>query len=152
MEVTQNARIVYWKTYMPPLHLLAIDEQGEDIRKAPLKYLQDIVPVFTSGRVNITDLAGASTASLYQALHYVSGHDTSSKTSITTTFLVTPFPMQAMLAVGITDCLFLDYRLFPHLDLDHIGESLDAGWVDGLSLGIWTVDRNCLSATTEKLD
>lgn len=43
MDVTHSARIVYWKTYMPPLHLLAIDEQGDlKYLQPPLGYLQAI--------------------------------------------------------------------------------------------------------------
>jgi GPI mannosyltransferase 4 len=67
-------------------------------------------------------------------------------------FLVTPFPMKSTLSPKMTPCLVLDHRVFPHLDLDHIGESVEAGWRDGLSLGIWRIDKDCMLNTNLELD
>jgi phosphatidylinositol glycan class Z len=69
-----------------------------------------------------------------------------------TTLLVTPFPMKATLSPQITACFSLVHRVFPHLDLDHIGESVKAGWIYGLSLGIWRVDKSCISHINEESD
>ena len=68
-----------------------------------------------------------------------------------TTFLVMPFPMKSSLLPEMTACFDLDHRIFPHLDLDHIEESVEAGWRDGLSLGIWRVDKDCVSHTIKEL-
>jgi len=132
-----NVHIIYWKTYMPPRHLLPVKERG---------------------RINITDLAGSSSSLLYESLIYPSNAGASSSDradvpshSKTTTYLVTPFPMKASLPREITACFYLNRRVFPHLDLDHIGESIEDGWRDGLSLGVWTVNQNCVS-TNEELD
>lgn len=133
--LVQSSHIIYWKTYMPPRHLLAIAER-------------DVV----SGRVNITDLAGASSSSLYKTLVHPSTVDIllSDKNNVRSyskeaTYLVTPFPMKASLLRQITTCFSLEHRVFPHLDLDHIKESVEAGWKDGLSLGVWRVDKDCVS-------
>jgi len=131
----ENVHVIYWKTYMPPRHLLAINER-------------DVI----SGRISITDLAGASSSSIYRAILYPSndvfsftGKPDVSSYSGATTFLVTTFSMKALLFPEIIACISLDHRVFPHLDLDHIGESVREGWRDGLSLGIWKVDRTCVS-------
>lgn len=60
--------------------------------------------------------------------------------------------MHASLPVNFASCLSLDHTLFPHLDLDHIEESLEVGWKNGLSLGIWIVDRTCVSDVIDELD
>jgi len=67
-------------------------------------------------------------------------------------FLITPFPMKSTLSPTMTPCFALDHRVFPHLDLDHIGESVEAGWSDGLSLGVWRVDKDCVLNTNLELD
>ena len=41
-------------------------------------------------------------------------------------------------------CVELQERIFPHLDLDHVGEAMALGWKDGMTLGVFTVDRACL--------
>ncbi|OBZ76959.1 GPI mannosyltransferase 4 [Grifola frondosa] len=108
--------IVYWKTYMPPRHLLAVPEKH-----------------FLSGRITFADLAGTSLESF--AEHLLSHSDTDN------TVLVAPFyavPPQ------LQRCFVEQTRVFPHLDLDHIGETVELGWRDGLSLGIFDVDVECV--------
>lgn len=60
--------------------------------------------------------------------------------------------MKASLPPQITACFSLDYLIFPHLDLDHIAESVEVGWVFGLSLGIWIVDKGCILSINEEPD
>ena len=153
----ENTQIIYWKTYMPPRHLLAIKERGTHIRSTAICTNNLVFPDVISGRINMTDLAGSSSTLLYESLVYPSNArtlssdmvDGSSYYSKTTTYLVTPFPMKASLPREITRCFHLNHRAFPHLDLDHIGESMEEGWRDGLSLGVWTVNQNCVSTNWE---
>lgn len=42
----------------------------------------------------------------------------------------------------------LNQSIFPHLDLDHIPESVNAGVLDGLRLGVYTLSRNCVFVRT----
>ena len=51
------------------------------------------------------------------------------------------------LKTDVRACLTDRDRVFPHLDLDHLGEAMEVGWKDGLSLGIFEVDQACLSST-----
>jgi phosphatidylinositol glycan class Z len=60
--------------------------------------------------------------------------------------------MKFSLSPKLTACFVLDHRVFPHLDLDHIGESVEAGWRDGLSLGVWKVDKDSVLNTGLELD
>ncbi len=60
------------------------------------------------------------------------------------TVLVAPFHAVRELDKGVVGCVRERDRVFPHLDLDHIGESVQTGWKDGLSLGIFDVDVECL--------
>ncbi|KZP17350.1 glycosyltransferase family 22 protein [Athelia psychrophila] len=125
LDAAQNAQVIYWKTYMPPWHLLAIP--GTDV---------------SSGRIRLTDLAGAPVTVLEESLA-----DTTLTSSIvgdTITYLVAPFAMKALLPRVAEHCLVLEHAVFPHLDLDHIGESIELGWKGGLSLGIWTIDTTCI--------
>lgn len=52
--------------------------------------------------------------------------------------------MRYTLPPAITGCMELNQTIFPHLDLDHISESIDAGVLDGLRLGLYTLSRNCV--------
>lgn len=88
-----------------------------------------------SEKISIVDLAGAPRNELMTAL---------SASSFNWTYLVTPVPMYLTLHQDISSCITLKKRIFPHLDIDHIPESIHAGWHDGLSLGIYVVDRGCV--------
>ena len=43
----------------------------------------------------------------------------------------------------------VDRKIFPHLDLDHIPESVEMGWRDGLNIGIYIGDIGCLKASVD---
>lgn len=132
---------------MPPWHLLGIPERGTIMiisfilrKQSPLTACCS--SEVSSGRIRLTDLAGAPATVLE-----VTFFDVALATSPgnVTSYLVAPFPMKAILSSTTVPCLSLEQRVFPHLDLDHIGESIEAGWVDGLSLGIWSIDMHCVS-------
>ena len=93
----------------------------------------------------MTDLAGASSAELYNALFDRPVAGSSSKINTNISYLVAPFSMVATLPIEVVACLDINRRVFPHLDMDHLGESVDVGWKDGLGLGVWTVNRQCLA-------
>ncbi|KAG1802573.1 glycosyltransferase family 22 protein [Suillus variegatus] len=113
-----RTNIIYWKTYMPPLHLLGVNERD-----------------VATGLVSFVDLAGASQDDFAASL---------SADDYDRTFLVTPVAMRYTLPPAITGCMELNQTIFPHLDLDHISESIDAGVLDGLRLGLYTLSRNCV--------
>lgn len=121
-EPLANTHIIYWKTYMPPRRFLEITKQDAD-----------------SGRVVITDLAGASQETLINNL--LSG-------PATTTYVVTPVPMYKALPSRVSSCFDPQTRIFPHLDLDHVRENIKAGLYDGLALGVYTVERSCVITAT----
>ncbi|KAI0329794.1 hypothetical protein GY45DRAFT_1279144 [Cubamyces sp. BRFM 1775] len=128
---SRNFEVVYWRTYMPPRHLLAVRQ--EDVN---------------SQRVSIRDLSGASPTTIVDNL----------LAPVLDTFphmvlLVTPFHAVKELEAQTRTCLKELNRVFPHLDLDHIGESVQVGWKDGLSLGIFDVDVACLreAMSTDRL-
>ena len=91
------------------------------------------------------DLAGASSAELYDTLFDRPVAKSSSKINPSVSYLVAPFSMVATLPIEVAACLDINRRVFPHLDMDHLGESVDVGWKDGLSLGVWTVNQQCLT-------
>ncbi len=62
-----------------------------------------------------------------------------------TTLLVAPFHSIGDLGTTTQACLTERDRVFPHLDLDHLGEAMEVGWKDGLSLGIFEVDHTCVN-------
>jgi len=105
--------IIYWKTYMPPWHLLGVS-------------WDDVSP----GKISFTDLSGASQDELITAL---------SASSFNVTHLVTPVSMYSTLPKSISSRIALERQIFPHLDLDHVAESIQAGGYEGLSLGVYTV-------------
>ncbi|KAG1903671.1 glycosyltransferase family 22 protein [Suillus fuscotomentosus] len=113
-----RTNIIYWKTYMPPLHLLGVNERD-----------------VATGLVSFVDLAGASQDDFAASL---------SADDYDKIFLVTPVAMRYTLPPAITGCMELNQTIFPHLDLDHISESIDAGVLDGLRLGVYTLSRNCV--------
>ncbi|KAI0672169.1 Alg9-like mannosyltransferase family-domain-containing protein [Trametes maxima] len=128
---SHDIRIIYWKTYMPPPHLLALRQQDVD-----------------SEKVTLRDLSGASPDSTLDALLSLS-----SFSKPLSTLLVTPFHAARELQRQIPGCVTERERVFPHLDLDHIGESVQVGWKEGLSLGIFDVDIVCLrgAVSSERL-
>lgn len=89
-----------------------------------------------SGKISLVDLSGTSENELMAAL---------SASSYNSTYLVTPVPMYLTLTQGISSCTALERRIFPHLDLDHVPESTQAGGYDALSLGIYAVERGCMA-------
>ncbi|KAI8988994.1 Alg9-like mannosyltransferase family-domain-containing protein [Trametes punicea] len=119
---SHDFRIVYWKTYMPPRHLLAIPQVDVD-----------------SQRVSVHDLSGASPSSVIDTLISSSRH-----LRPLLTLLVTPFHAVRKLHEQVPGCIKERERVFPHLDLDHIPESVQVGWRDGLGLGIFDVDVACV--------
>ncbi|KAI0761331.1 Alg9-like mannosyltransferase family-domain-containing protein, partial [Trametes elegans] len=121
---SHDVRVVYWKTYMPPRHLLATPQTDVDAQE-----------------IAVQDLAGASPDAALDALLALTPYSRS-----LAAFLVAPFyAVQELKNMGQTGaCVNERERVFPHLDLDHIGESVQVGWRDGLSLGIFDVDVACL--------
>ncbi|KAI0684909.1 Alg9-like mannosyltransferase family-domain-containing protein [Cytidiella melzeri] len=120
-----NYGIVYWKTYMPPWHLLGVPEHE-----------------IQSGRVFVTDLSGRSSDEAQEFLLSLPGHHSET----TTLYLVTPeFAMQS-LAPSIERCFKTDRRVYPHLDLDHISESVEAGWPTCFALGVYKADLDCVAS------
>ena len=101
----------------------------------------DVMP----GKISFVDLSGAPQAELMAAL---------SASSFDSTYLVTPVPMYLTLPQGISSCMALKRLVFPHLDLDHIPETVQAGGYEALSLGIYAVEWSCIAvglATQEPL-
>ncbi|KIJ64699.1 glycosyltransferase family 22 protein [Hydnomerulius pinastri MD-312] len=116
--------IAYWKTYLPPRHLLGVSQKNVQ-----------------NGKIFFTDLAGAPQDQLVAAL---------SSGNFERTFLVTTMAMYAELPVEVSSCMTQQTRIFPHLDLDHIPESVQVGWYDGLSLGVYAVERRCDTDTMKR--
>ena len=87
---------------------------------------------------SVIDLAGSPPASAEDILLSSSHHHGS------LTYIVTPPFAVLDIKSDLRPCLTLEKSIFPHLDLDHIGESINAGWKDGLSLEIYRVKAECL--------
>ncbi|KAI6126807.1 glycosyltransferase family 22 protein [Pisolithus sp. B1] len=117
-----STHIVYWKTYMPPRRFLGIPQQ--DVQ---------------SGKVAVVDLAGAAESTLVNTLL---------STRSETVYVVTPVAMLKNLPGHVASCFISQKRIFPHLDLDHVQESFEVGWYDGLTLGVYTVEQSCLASAT----
>lgn len=113
-----RTNIIYWKTYIPPRHLLGVNERD-----------------VSTGLISFVDLAGASQDDFAASLN---------AGDYARTFVVTPVAMQYTLPPAIMGCMELNWSTFPHLDLDHISESMNAGVLDGLRLGVYTLSRNCV--------
>ncbi|EKM57320.1 glycosyltransferase family 22 protein [Phanerochaete carnosa HHB-10118-sp] len=126
-QTNHSSAIVYWKTYMPPRHLLAIPET--DVQ---------------SGLVSIIDLAGADADEVRNALFSLPSSDGTGGV-----YLVTPPFAVRSLDQRMSQCLKLDKRIYPHLDLDHIPESIEMGWKEGLSLGIYLAELECLKRVAD---
>lgn len=131
---------------MPPQHLLGIEERGMSQYSIAVVVNYTTFSDIISGRFNVIDLAGISPTSLYRYLPSPSfpGKNGIPPHSRETTFLVTTFPMKASLPAETVACFSLHHTVFPHLDLDHIGESMEGGWRDGLTLGVWKVNNDCI--------
>jgi phosphatidylinositol glycan class Z len=131
-----RTNIIYWKTYMPPLHFLGISERGSYnyfyASSADVVIYSDV----SSGMISFSDLAGAPQRDLVESLA-ASDYDR--------TFVVTPVAIWYTLPPPIKNCMEEDKLVFPHLDLDHISESFDAGAPDGLRLGVYTLSPDCVS-------
>lgn len=112
-----RTNIIYWKTYIPPVHLLGVSERD-----------------VSTGLISFSDLAGASQDDFAASL----------SADYDRTFVVTPMAMRYTLPVAIMGCMELNQSIFPHLDLDHVSESIDAGVLDGLRLGVYTLSRDCV--------
>ncbi|KAI6014394.1 glycosyltransferase family 22 protein [Pisolithus microcarpus] len=121
-NVSTSTHIVYWKTYMPPRRFLGIPQQ--DVQ---------------SGKVAVVDLAGAAESTLVNTL---------SSARSETVYVVTPVAMLKSLPGHVASCFTSQKRIFPHLDLDHIRESFEVGWYDGLTLGVYTVEQSCIASAT----
>ncbi|KAM5546079.1 hypothetical protein V8D89_000205 [Ganoderma adspersum] len=122
---THDYRVVHWRTYMPPRHLLAVP-QSDHASKA----------------VEVFDFSGAAGDRVIQSL--LQPPPTSRPLMA---LLVAPFHSIGDLGTPAQACLTERDRVFPHLDLDHLGEAMEIGWRDGLSLGIFEVDRACINNT-----
>ncbi|TFY60430.1 hypothetical protein EVJ58_g5159 [Rhodofomes roseus] len=131
------ASVVYWKTYMPPWHLLAIQAEGKPAPCLACCANTNPRPDVTSGRYVLTDLAGASSETM---LKHIVG------TPAQETLVVAPLYAEYGLPQGKRDCFELVDSEFPHLDLDHLPEAMAQGWYDGMTLGIFTVDTTCLGS------
>ncbi|KDQ54939.1 glycosyltransferase family 22 protein [Jaapia argillacea MUCL 33604] len=112
---SKDVRIVYWKTYMPPGHLLGVSQLDGD-----------------SGKVTITDLAGASPSTLLTTLSPLT------LTANTDIYLIAP-----IYAMPHIPCLVLQHGIFPHLNLDHLDEVWEVGLRDGLTLGVFGWEGTC---------
>ena len=66
--------------------------------------------------------------------------------TVLSTILVAPFHSLQRLNDHHVKCFTERARVFPHVDLDHIEEAVQVGWKDGLSLGIFNIDRICLNS------
>ncbi|KAI6041462.1 glycosyltransferase family 22 protein [Pisolithus marmoratus] len=119
-NLSTSTHIIYWKTYMPPRRFLGIPQQEVQ-----------------SGKVTVADLAGATESVLV---------DTLVSTGSETVYVVTPIAMFKSLPGNVASCFTLEKRIFPHLDLDHIQGTLEVGWYDGLTLGVYTVEQSCITS------
>lgn len=139
---TQDFRVAYWKTYMPPRHLLAVPQTGMTVGIFVILFgptnLSDVV----SGKITVADYSGSPPETVIMDLQAPSTNSAN-----LSTILVAPFHSIGRLGRENLKCLTERGRVFPHLDLDHIGETLEIGWKEGLSLGIFDVDRSCLNST-----
>lgn len=97
-------------------------------------YLQ---PVFNSGRFAIIDVAGQSQEIAMSTLSQIP--------MSRQVFLLTPLALESKLPSPIRDCIDLENYFFPHLDMDHLPETWEAGIPKGLSLGLWHVRTRCLN-------
>ena len=66
--------------------------------------------------------------------------------SFNSIYIVTPVQMYLTLPQGISSCtaLLVKRRILPHLDLEHIPETIHAGY-DALILGIYAAEWSCIA-------
>ncbi|EMD36855.1 glycosyltransferase family 22 protein [Gelatoporia subvermispora B] len=115
------AAIFYWKTYMPPRRFLGVFERD-----------------VSEGLFHISDHASSPPSTLLQ--HIVHSRGTQS------TILVMPVHAFDLIPREVHNCFHIRRKVFPHLDLDNIAESMAIGGKDGMSLGIYNVDTSCLAS------
>ena len=132
---------------MPPRHLLAIRREGMLASKPTLSDTLNIFADVISQKISVSDFAGSSPETVVQGLQ---GVVKSTSTSLST-ILVAPFHSVGRLGEDKVRCLTERDRVFPHLDLDHIGETVEVGWKDGLSLGIYSLRTRCLEEVENQL-
>ncbi|KZT21480.1 glycosyltransferase family 22 protein [Neolentinus lepideus HHB14362 ss-1] len=120
-----HTEVVYWRTYMPPRHLLGIPEHNVDIRS-----------------VSVTDLAGASPDGLLEIIHSITLSTDTRTPLCTKVYLVAPFWATDSVQLD-AHSFHLETRIWPHLDMDHIRESVNLGLRDGLALGVYSLQKNC---------
>lgn len=137
-------RIMYWKTYMPPRHLLAVPQSGTACHAFAIAIQSDLLSVtdYASKAAQVLDFSGAPVDRVIQGLQ-----QPPPTTKPMVILLVAPFHSMNDFGRPVRACLTERDRAFPHLDLDHLGEAMEVGWRDGLSLGIFEVDQACLSST-----
>jgi GPI mannosyltransferase 4 len=141
----ETVQVVYWKTYMPPRRFLGIPQARTLISHQYLIEFQSKKNLdVQNGRLSIIDLGGAPSSELLSVLSsppsYLDNYldpnfkvvTYPSQHSITKTYIVAPLHSRVQLPC----CSTLRRSFFPHLDLDHIGESMEAGWY-GLGLGLF---------------
>ncbi|KAI0825968.1 Alg9-like mannosyltransferase family-domain-containing protein [Irpex lacteus] len=122
---SHNYITLYWKTYMPPWHLLGIPE-GEVL----------------AGRASVADLAGRSSTDVEEYLSSLRDQ----RPEGTILYLVTPEFAMRSLGPSMAHCFTIDKRVYPHLDLDHIPESIEVGWPGGISLGVYVTNLDCIGS------
>jgi len=148
MVQNKTVRIVYWNTYMPPRRFLGVPESGMffflgfEVPAEMIVYVE-----VKEERISLTDLAGAPTSELAKALVAISHfqphpHSTllesqhaKGQDSNQRVYLVTPLHGRSQLPC----CFALRRSFFPHVDLDHLKESIEAGW-EGLGLGLFELE------------
>ncbi|GAA5844055.1 hypothetical protein JCM5353_000129 [Sporobolomyces roseus] len=129
--------LVFWKTFMPPRHLL-------------LPVSGDAHPNSSSRRINEHDLGGIPYTQLISTLSSLI--DTSSPSHSTSpshaTFLITPsYLFNPSLPPSSADKLCFDPQLGgstfgAHVDIDRLGEMLGTGW-ERWGVGVWQVKGEC---------
>lgn len=139
---SHNYITVYWKTYMPPWHLLGIPESGRrGLILALEKRSYASVEVLT-GRASVADLAGRSSTDVEEYLSSLRDQ----RPEGTILYLVTPEFAMRSLGPSMAHCFSIDKRVYPHLDLDHIPESIEVGWPSGISLGVYVANLDCIGS------
>ncbi|TFK51027.1 hypothetical protein OE88DRAFT_1630583 [Heliocybe sulcata] len=117
--------VVYWRTYMPPRHLLGIRHDTYQDRS-----------------VSVTDIAGASTDVLLETIRHLISSADSRRPDCSKVYLVAPFWATDRVDLNAHGFI-LEHRVWPHLDMDHLGESVSLGVTDGLVLGVYSSQQDC---------
>ncbi|KAI0719705.1 Alg9-like mannosyltransferase family-domain-containing protein [Fomitopsis betulina] len=112
------ASVVYWKTYPPQWHMLVLS-----------------VEEVASGKFKLRDLKDTPSSQLIEHLITTAARES---------LVVAPLHALEAITEEERKCFELRDRMFPHLDSDHMSEARAMGWKDVLTLGIFTVDINCL--------